>query len=461
LMGMMFFALVLPNPAEGGPSATWDAPFTPVGKIVLTHLNTIDSSLSFCSFSGFDLCIAALAVIALLRKSSGSKIDSRGRIPTPVPLVRLAWLSLATTAFEMLLGLVTGGNIAGALWQLNAVMYTPLVFLLFHVGLRGPEDHRAIAKVVLTAAVYKSLLAIYVVTNIHGPVDPYTGSDRLAFATSHADSILFADAFLIVVALLLEGAKIKRWALVLLPLFAAAMVANNRRLVWVQVILVLLTAYIVSKDSPRKRTVRRSLMFIAPVAGLYVLAGWNSGGGSTFRPVRMLRSVVDAKSDGSSFWRELENYNLITTLRENLIFGSGYGHGYTEFVAMPPVGYPLEHYIPHNGILGLWAFGGYLGYAGLTMLWAGGVYFAMRSFHGCQSGSDRAAALVSFGSVLVWLMMCWGDLGVGLWAGIFTVAPAFAVAGKLAVASGEWFSKESSPRRQARPYARPSQTSER
>jgi hypothetical protein len=446
LMGMMFFAYILPNPQEGVPTDKWDPPLMPLGRVFLDHLNTIDRSgglLSACSFSGFDLAFASLGLIAFMRRSSGSKIDSAGRLNTPVPLVKMAWLSLASMAFVWLMGLATGGLFAMSLWQLNAVMYVPIVFLLCHIGFRGPSDLRALAQVVLSAAAYKSVLAILVCIYVRGPLDPLTGSTRLAYATAHADSILFADACLVLIALLLERKKIKLMAALLLPLFMGGMIANNRRLVWVQVGLVLLTVFIVSKDNPTKRFIKRSLLIGAPIFAIYVAAGWNSGGGTTFKPVRLLRSVVDAKSDnsGSSYWRELENYNLITTMRHNLIFGTGLGHPYEEVVAMPAVDYPLERYVPHNSILGLWAYYGYVGYAGLTLLWAGGVYFAMRAYHGAKTGAERAAALVCFGSVLVWFMQCWGDLGLGVWVGIFTVAPALAIAGKLAVATGEWVIK--------------------
>ncbi len=251
-------------------------------------------------------------------------------------------------------------------------------------------------------------------------------------------------AFLLLIALLLERKKVKRWAALLLPLYAWGMVCNNRRLVWVQVILVLLTVYLISKDNPVKRAVRKYLKLASPAIALYVIVGWNAVN-AVFKPVRLIRSVVDAKSDGSSYWRELENFNLVMQMRQNLILGTGYGHPYREAVAMPTVEYTLEHFVPHNSILGLWAFCGLVGYAGLTMLWAAGVYFAMRAYHAAGNGSVRAASLVCFGAVLVWLMMCFGDLGLNLWAGVFTVAPAFAIAGKLAVETGEWPGKRGGP----------------
>jgi len=445
LMVLMFLVLVLPNPAEGiTTSKDWTPPFMAFGAVLLDHLNTFDRSvgvLDFCSFSGMDICLVSLGLIAWYRKSTGSTIDSAGRIPTPRPLIQLAYLSLAATAFTWLYGMITGGDFKNSLWQLNAVMYCPIVFFLFQYAIRGPVDHKAFAKVLLSAAVYKALLAYWVWQNIPGPVDEWTHiASRVAYATSHADSILFADATLLLIALLLEREKIKLWAAILLPIYALGMVANNRRLVWVQVILVLVTVYLVSKDNPVKRFIRKAIKLGSPAIALYTILGWSSNS-TIFKPVRTIRSVVDAKSDNSSYWRELENFNLVLQMREGQILGIGYGHPYHEFVAMPAVDYTLEHFVPHNSILGLWAFCGLVGYAGLTMFWAGGVYFAMRAYAASKSGPDRAAALVSFGAVLVWLMMCFGDLGLNLWDGVFTVAPAFAIAGKLAVAAGEWPSK--------------------
>lgn len=445
LMTLMFLVYVLPNPAEGiTMTKDYTPAFATLGAVLLNHLNLFDresSLLSACPFSGMDICLVSLGLIAWYRKTTNSTIDSDGRVPTPYPLLRLAWLSLLASGFTWLYGMVTGGNFGFSLWQLNAVLYCPLVFLLFHVGIRGSQDHRALAKVLLAAAVVKSFVAIWVYQYVRGEPDPYTGiAPRVVVATCHADSMLFADAFVLVVALLLEREKVKLWAAFLLPTLLAGMVTNNRRLVWVQVILVLAIVYIVSKNNPTKRFLQKWALRGSPLVLLYAVVGWNRNG-SVFKPVRLIRSVVDAKSDGSSFWRELENFNLVMTMREHLVLGTGYGHPYQEYVIMPHVDYSLEHYVPHNSILGLWAFCGLVGYAGLTLFWSGGVYFAMRAYYAAKNGQDRAAALVSFGAVLAWLVMCFGDLGLNLWTGVFTAAPAFAISGKLAVSNGEWFGR--------------------
>jgi len=443
LLALMFLAFTLQNPAEGKPGGPdWGPPYHTLGAVMLTHLNAVDRSigvLSWCSFSGMDLCFFVVAVVMLMRRSSRSRIDTADRVPTPRPLVKLAHVALLGAAFVWLSGLVRGGDFSMSLWQLNSIMYLPVVFLLFHVGLRGPKDHEAIAKVILAAATYKALLAGYVMNTFHTGFNPETGSDKLAYATTHADSMLFADAFILILAGLLERiSKRMKWiAVALLPILAFGAISNNRRLVWVQIALVFLTVYIVAADGPIKRLVRRVLTFAVPVIIVYLFVGWNAGG-SIFKPARMMRSVVDAKTDGSSLWRELENYDLIASFQSAPLTGLGFGNPYIEFVPLPAVDYPLERYVPHNGILGLWCFCGYIGYAALTMLWAAGVFFAMRAYHATKDRQYRAAALVSFGAVMVYIVQSWGDLGLGSWTGVFSVGAAIAVAGKLCEATGQW-----------------------
>jgi hypothetical protein len=80
----------------------------------------------------------------------------------------------------------------------------------------------------------------------------------------------------------------------------------------------------------------------------------------------------------------------------------------------------------------------------MTMLWAVGAFFAMRAYYGAKTPIDRTAAIVSFGAVLIYLIQCWGDLGLGAPNGVWLIAPAMAIAGKLATATGEWSDKKSS-----------------
>lgn len=439
MMGLAFFATVLPNPGEGQPTQ-WAPPFTTTGQALLTHLNTIDRNgiLGVFPVSTMEIFFVVLFVIFLRRRSTKSKIDG-DVLPTPKPLIQLAQLALVASGFTWLEGLVLGGDFGMSLWQLNAVIYLPIVFLLMQASLRGAQDHWPLAKLYLIAAVYKCGLAFFVVNTISLPGEnPW--ETRPTYGTAHADSMLFSLSFAIVIAPLLEGVG-RRWrtlAAVMLPILVVGTLANNRRLAWVQVAVVLLTIYLVSRESQLKRYVRRAVVVSLPIVIGYVIAGWNSQYGVLFKPVRIMRSVVDAKSDGSSEWRELENVNIIATFRDSPLFGTGYGHPFQEIIVLPAVDYPLERYLPHNSMLGLWAFTGTIGFACLTMLWVAGVYFAIRAYHAGSEPSGRAAAIVSFGAIPIYLAQCWGDLGLSAWTGVFMMGAALATAGKLAVATGQW-----------------------
>ena len=73
--------------------------------------------------------------------------------------------------------------------------------------------------------------------------------------------------------------------------------------------------------------------------------------------------MVDSKRDASTAWRDMENFNLIPPTARARCSGSGFGHPLVEKVKLPDVtaAYELEPYVPHNSVLGLWAFGGLLG----------------------------------------------------------------------------------------------------
>ena len=439
LMGLMFCSFMLDNPNDQLANGFYHSPLFKVGAVMMDHLTNL-TGIKPLFFSGSDLIIGVMTVVGLSRAAARSPVDRAGRTPTPRPQVRLAQLALAGAAYVWIAGMVRGGEFSWSLWQLHKVIYLPILFLLSHLGLRGRKDHVALGKVLLAAATLRAIEAVLLKRLVVPPLDPSTGLAVLAYATSHADSMLFASAFVLLVLLVIERKRkrVPRFVLLLLPILALGMIANNRRLVWVHVGAVLVNLYLSLPDSAFKRKARRAVYASLPLIGVYLMAGWNSEFGALFKPVRMIRSVVDAKSDESSLWRELENYNLIVTVRQSPIFGFGYGRKYIEAIQMPAVDYSLEYYCPHNSLLGLWAFAGYIGFTAITLMWGAGVYFAMRAYHAAKEPMDRVAATVCVGAVLVYLVQAFGDIGLGSFTGVYIVAPALAIAGKLAVETGAW-----------------------
>jgi O-antigen ligase len=94
--------------------------------------------------------------------------------------------------------------------------------------------------------------------------------------------------------------------------------------------------------------------------------------------------------------------------------------------------------MPHNSILGLWAFCGPFGFTGLMLVLVVGVYFASRSYQQARDPDQRVAAFMAIAMVLIYLVHCWGDIGFSERRSIFLVGPALAIAGQLAMSTGAW-----------------------
>jgi O-antigen ligase len=153
-----------------------------------------------------------------------------------------------------------------------------------------------------------------------------------------------------------------------------------------------------------------------------------------------LRSLAESGTDVSTAMRDIENFNLLWTLRDHPLLGTGFGHEYVEKVKGMDISgiFAQYRFVPHNGILGLLAFGGVLGISGILLTPVVAVYLAARAHRFARSPADRAAALAVMASAVVYLIQCYGDMGFVSWTGVFTLAPAVAVAGKLASATGAW-----------------------
>src|SRR5260221_3688328 len=180
------------------------------------------------------------------------------------------------------------------------------------------------------------------------------------------------------------------------------------------------------------------MLVALPLILLYVTAGWNSNS-KIFAPVATFRTVTDSDVDGSTLFRDLENYNLLYTMRMNPFIGTGFGHPFAEEVTTPDISFFVEYkYMPHNSILGLWALLGVIGFSGLFIALVVGVHLAARSYRLARLPDERAAALAALAMVLIYLAHCYGDIGFQERIAIFLVGTALAVAGQLATSTGAW-----------------------
>ena len=436
---LIFLGLTMENPYEGFANGAFQSPVAPLGALLLANINRT-TGISALNFTGLDLLVPFLLFIHFYRRVTHSNIDGKGQIETARPMRLFALVSLVTNFALYAWGLLRGGDGAQALWQVHQVLLLPVVFFLCEAAFRGPQDHATLGKVIVAAGLLRGMAAI-LLRRFLKPTTEWMV--HYPYATTHADSMLFAGAFAILLALFVQ--RPTRKTLLQLALCSVvlmgAMVANSRRIVWVEVIGVAIAYYLFARRTPLMRRLTRLVAMSLPLILVYVAAGWNSAA-KVFGPVQTIRSMVDPTGvkDTSTEWRDLENLNLIFTLDEHPLLGPGFGHQYKEAIPLPDISSSFQayRYFPHNALLGLWAFTGLIGFSGMWMMLVVCVFLAARSYARAALPAQRVAALACVSCVIIYTNQVYGDMGLVSWTGVFLVAPAMAVAGKLAVETGAW-----------------------
>ncbi len=435
-MLMLFvMAWAVEAPGDAFASGIIETPWRMVGQLLWGKLNLV-FPVGALVITGFDLVALLLFATIIHRHSRHATIDQDGWVESPIPIAIFACLSLVAVGWMSFYGLARGGSFRFILWQSIRWLYLPIVYLLMNQALRGPRDAALVGKLLLGVGVFRAGEAI---------------SFRLAFpvevlphCTTHADSVLFATCVSVLAAMVLEMPGKRTYLLCagLLPLYLWAMKANNRRLVWAELGLVALIFWMMSPWRPWKKKLARAAVSLSLPLLLYGVVGWNSQS-AIFSPVRKVRSMTDSKSNTSTLWRELEDYNLVYTFQQSPVVGSGFGHPFIMAIKLPDVEnvYELERYIPHNSVLGLWAFGGLLGFALIWAVFPVGIFFTVRAYHWSRTPMERVTALGAAAVQVCYVAQGYGDLGFGSWGSIFTVATSYVLIGKICVANKAWGSR--------------------
>ncbi|WP_410964327.1 hypothetical protein, partial [Salmonella sp. SAL4447] len=82
--------------------------------------------------------------------------------------------------------------------------------------------------------------------------------------------------------------------------------------------------------------------------------------------------------------------------------GRGFGHQFDAPVVLPDISFFAEYrYMPHNSVLGLWGFTGWLGFTGLFMALVVAVFLAVRIYRYARSAELRSTAMIALSMILI------------------------------------------------------------
>jgi hypothetical protein len=391
--------------------------------------------------------LVCLLLVRGTRVLSGRVADTRGAIGAAPPVrwgIAVAVVAVAVITIE---GWLRGGDIQMAKIQVQAYLQLLAVAYLFSVSLRGPRDYQTAGKVIVAAACVKACMAIWVRLTLPPTyINSFGATSELEYATNHGDSLLFACAIGVLAGPLLYRPRRRHlvWALLIVPLIVAGLYANDRRIGWVQTVMMLVALAGMNYRRVLTPALMRTFVWLSPLLVVYVLVGW-AHPSQIFTPVQLVRGLVmDTRTDGSvdrsTLYRDAENYNLVTTFRANPVLGSGFGHPFDRVARLDDIslGFREFAYLPHNSILGLWAFGGAIGFTSIFALPIIALFLAARAHAHAEQAGEAIAASGAIGCIGAYVLHAWGDIGFTEPESIFLVGLAVAVAGQTALSTGAW-----------------------
>lgn len=402
-------------------------------KSPLAILNPLVTSLPGLHLSPWQLLLIALAPVCLLWKGGLQ------RRSWPMDLAILT--SLGSIALTFLWGMARGGSSYNAFFQLGAFLTALLFGILLSSIVRRGSDLRALGLTVLAAALTRGTLVMVFYYGTRGiNFDP-----PLQYMTCHEDSLLFVAALLVVLSWALARRSWTAWIAggVVGAYLSWAIVLNDRRLAWIELVFSLALAYLLLSGSPLRRKVNRALLWVAPLLLVYVLVGWGRPE-AAFAPVQALSSS-GSNEDASSLARLEETRNLLYTLAErgNPLLGAGWGIPYelvTSYYAQFGPGWEQYRYMPHNSLLAVAAFGGVAGIFGVWVVVPVAAFLGTRGYRAAKRPVDRAAAMVAVCILPAFAAQCYGDIGLQQVSCTLILSTAMAVAGTVS-AWGEASSK--------------------
>ncbi len=386
---------------------------------------------------------------------ANGRADGKG--PRVQPMRSTLLLSVGTIVAWFALGLSRGGDLRFGCWQIYILLSGVLFAFTIAAAFRTPQHYAMLAKGLVIAAAYRAVMCWFFYFLYVRPM----AIPLPEYITSHDDSVLW------VVALLILGLRMMRTsslgerfgASLLMLLLLGAIQFNTRRLAWVSLAMGLVVFFVLMPPGRTRRRSMRVLMVLAPVVTLYVAVGW----GRTeriFKPLAALSSVTTTggQEDLSTKSRDVENLGLIHTAQGNgWSIGTGWGIQYTPVSMRFALGqyFELWRYIPHNSILGLFAFMGAAGYCGYWLAFPTAMFLNARLAKLARSEAARDVGLIGAIQMVVCVNQYFGDMGTFSYKVVYIMSASFAIALRMPILSGVWPAgvkvvREAPPQQEAR-----------
>ena len=428
---MVAFSDIVPQELPPGMDGRYTGPIHPLYSFFFDNLNNV-VAIPALRFSGTDVLYILMLMVFGVRLLAGNRTDRVGRIPAANALTPFLALAFFAVVAMEIRGLASGGDFKQSLWQIRMLFWMPVLTALLCMTLRDSRDFLVGIQLLTIAACLKIVFGIQYLATVAWP----TGF-QASMMTSHNDSLLFVVVLMGFVCRWVHAPSWRRFwqGAVFGGWIMLGIVLNNRRIAFVSLLGCLFMLYLLLRG-PLKRTANRLIVRIIPLAIVYLAIGSQHPTG-VFKPAGLVMSVTKQK-DASSLTRDIENTNLLHTLKQAGPIGTGWGHEYIELVQAYDISkfFAQYRFIAHNSVLWLWSIGGLFGFTCVWLPLSAAIFFARRSYTFARSPDDQTSAVLILTAVIVYMVQAWGDMGTQGLSCMLIAALALAASSKLAVETG-------------------------
>lgn len=287
-------------------------------------------------------------LLGLFLRITTHKDFSFTQIPVFIPFV----LFLGSVVFGVLYGLNTGGDFLAALWEVRALFYLFMMYLIVPQILDTKKQIKILMWIFICGITFKALQGVWRFIELGFT----TGGFRVL--TNHEDAVFIVTILIFFLGLLAYKINDKQrvWLLVfLIPLLLGFYVAQ-RRASYASFFVAFLAFIILLPAIKKINFLKYSLPVLATIL-IYCAIFWNSNA-SIARPIQMVKSGFEKPDISenvhhyySNLYREFENYDLARTAVNNPVKGIGFGKKYDQPIPLVDIRFPLRDYIPHNQII--------------------------------------------------------------------------------------------------------------
>lgn len=356
-------------------------------------------------FNPPEVVIVLMAVGWLIQATAGRL---PGRPLMAVSALGALWMLMVCIAVWW--GAVNGGNVKIGLWVLRPVFYFLALGFFTYQLVRSERQVNWMLGVILATVAIKSV-ATCLLWGIHHR----DGVDWECYV-SHEDTSFCLYPLWLALGVFFLGTsrrlQITLYALV--PVIAAAVMFNDRRINFVTLIL---GSALILLAMPRGALTRRGVFIFAGAIGvlLYIAVSLMGPKNAVTEPVKGIVSglqseVANQNTDSSSQYRKLERYDLLHTVRAYPILGTGLGIRYLQPIELPRLPFEYYVYINHNQILMTHALMGPVAY-GVLMLFYLTLFAVLLSYYRqLKDPWHRVLSLAAAASVANWLIVGYYDM---------------------------------------------------